>query len=53
MALVEAFDKMEGEVSAEQTIEMEELARRLAMLLGLGMLKNRLFCNVEYSQFRL
>jgi hypothetical protein len=41
MALVETFDKLEGEVSAEQLKEMKELARRLAMMLGLDMQKNR------------
>ena len=41
MALVETFDKIEGEVRGEQLKEMKELARRLAMLLGLDMQKNR------------
>ena len=41
MALVEHFDKTEGDMNEELVKEMKELARRLSMLLGLDGPKNR------------
>jgi hypothetical protein len=42
MCLVENMDKIEGDISVDQLKEEKELARRLAMLLGLDGQKNRL-----------
>ena len=39
--LVDNLDKIEGEVSAEQLKEEKQLAKRLALLLGLDGMKNR------------
>ena len=41
MALVEHFDKTEGDMNEELVKEMKEFARRLSMLLGLDGPKNR------------
>ena len=41
ICLVENLDKVEGEISSEHLNEEKQLARRLALLLGLDGIKNR------------